>query len=147
MTEPIMNLVAIASIDPDVSVFAISDAMTKRGWHIQVQLASTCSQEALHLSINLANTAFIPNLISDLKEVILDIKQSDNSPEDLDPAMFAPMFEHMTASNFDNLAEMLGIGGAEGLPSELEFINNLINKLPPKHRNVLLKEFINKLFS
>lgn len=147
MTEPIMNLVAIASIDPDVSVFAISDAMTKRGWHIQVQLASTCSQEALHLSINRANTAFIPNLISDFKEVILEIKQSDNSPDDLDPAMFAPMFEHMTASNFDNLAEMLGIGGAEGLPSELEYINNLINKLPPKHRNVLLKEFINKLFS
>jgi sphinganine-1-phosphate aldolase len=147
MSQPVMNLIGIASTDPAVNVFAISDAMTARGWHIQVQLASNCASEALHLSINRANTPFIPELLKDLKEVIAEIKIKDKPVVQLDTAMFEPMLENMNAETFDHLAEMLGLGGDEGLPDELEFINQLINKLPAKHRNVLLTEFVNKMFS
>ncbi|MCH2021182.1 MAG: aspartate aminotransferase family protein [Saprospiraceae bacterium] len=147
MGDPIMNLVAIESVDPTVNVFAISDGMTARGWHIQVQLASRCASEALHLSINRANVPYIPELLKDLKEVINDIKKKEKPSMDIDIKMFAPMLENMNSETFDNLAEMLGLGGEEGLPDELEFINNLINSLPAKHRNVLLKEFVNKMFT
>ena len=60
------------------------------------------------------------------------------------------MFDNMNAETFDNLAGMLGMSGdgeGAGLPEELEMINNILNQLPPEQRNVLLTEFINKLFT
>lgn len=150
MGDPAINLVAIASVDPAVNIFAISDWMAKKEWHIQVQLASSCSREALHLSINRANIEFIPELLEDLKTAIAELKEKEAPEMVMDPAMFAPMLEHMNAETFDNLAGMLGLGGdgeGAGLPDDLETINNILNQLPAQQRNVLLTEFMNKLFS
>lgn len=148
--SPDINLVAIASTDPKINIFAISDWMTKRGWHIQVQLASSCSREALHLSINRANITHIPELLGLLKTVIAELKEKEAPEMAFDPAMLAPMFDNMNAETFDNLAGMLGLDGegeGAGLPDELEMINNILNKLPTEQRNVLLTEFMNKLFT
>ena len=148
MGTPEINLVAIQSAHPAVNVFGISDFMAKRGWHIQVQLASSCGAEALPLSINRANVAFIPELIDLLQEAVA-AQLANPQTEDMaiDPSMFAPMLENMDAATFDNLAEMLGLGGAgNGVPDNMEMINNMLNQLPPQQRNVLLTEFMNKLF-
>lgn len=149
MGTPAINLVAIKAADPAVNIFGISDFMAKRGWHIQVQLASSCGEEALHLSINRANVAFIPELMDLLKEAVqAQLEQPKEEGMAIDPSMFAPMLENMDAATFDNLAEMLGMGGeGSGLPEDLEMINNMLNQLPPKQRNVLLTEFMNKLFT
>lgn len=151
MGVPELNLVAITATDPSINIFGISDFMAKRGWHIQVQLASSCGKEALHLSINRANVAFIPELMELLQEAVA-AQQAAPKEEGfaLDVSMFAPMLENMNAETFDNLAEMLGMGGGgegSGLPDDLEMINNMLNQLPPKQRNVLLTEFMNKLFT
>ncbi|CAA6826952.1 MAG: Pyridoxal-dependent decarboxylase [uncultured Aureispira sp.] len=148
--SPDINLVAIASTDPKINIFAISDWMTKRGWHIQVQLASSSSREALHLSINRANIEHIPELLDLFKVVIAELKEKEAPEMAFDPAMLAPMFENMNAETFDNLAGMLGMSGdgeGSGLPDDLEMINNILNKLPAEQRNVLLTEFMNKLFT
>jgi len=148
--SPDINLVAIASTDPKINIFAISDWMTKKGWHIQVQLASNCSREALHLSINRANIEHIPELLDLLKTVIAELKQKESPEMVFDAAMLAPMFDNMNAETFDNLAGMLGMSGdgeGAGLPEELEMIDNILNQLPPEQRNILLTEFINKLFT
>lgn len=149
MGHPAMNLVAFKSVDPAVSVFAISDFMTARGWHIQVQLASKCSPEAIHLSVNRANVPHIPELLDSMKEAIETIKKEDKPAVDLDPAMFAPMLENLTPETFDNLADMLGLGGEgeESVPDQMEFINNILNSLPAEQRNALLVQFMNKLFT
>ena len=149
MGTPAINLVAIKAADLAVNIFGISDFMAKRGWHIQVQLASSCGEEALHLSINRANVAFIPELMDLLKEAVqAQLEQPKEEGMAIDPSMFAPMLENMDAATFDNLAEMLGMGGeGSGLPEDLEMINNMLNQLPPKQRNVLLTEFMNKLFT
>ncbi len=151
MGTPELNLVAITATDPAINIFGISDYMAKRGWHIQVQLASSCGKEALHLSINRANVAFIPELMTLLQEAVA-AQQAAPKEEGfaIDPSMFAPMLENMNAETFDNLAEMLGMGGdgeGAGLPDDLEMINNMLNQLPPQQRNVLLTEFMNKLFT
>lgn len=147
--NPDINLVAIASVDPSINIFAISDWMAKRGWHIQVQLASNCSREALHLSINRANIPFIPELLKCFKLAIAALKAKESSVIALDATMFAPMLENMNAETFDNLAGMLGLNSGEGagLPNNLEMINNILNSLTPQQRNILLTEFMNKLFS
>jgi glutamate/tyrosine decarboxylase-like PLP-dependent enzyme len=149
MGNPAMNLVAFKSLDPAVSVFAISDFMAARGWHIQVQLASKCSPEAIHLSVNRANVAHIPELLSSMKEAITTIRKNEQPAMAFDPAMFAPMLENLTPDTFDTLAEMLGLGGDDGasVPDQMEFINNILNSLPAEQRNALLVQFMNKLFT
>ena len=145
--EPIMNLVAVKSNEEELSVFSISDAMSKRGWHIQVQMASSCSPEALHLSINRANTTFIPQLIQDLKAVIKEIKSRKVETDQLDLSMIMPMIDHMNDEMFDQMSGMLGLGQGSALPENMEFIHKLINALNPDQRDKLLKAFINKMFS
>ena len=145
--EPIMNLVAVKSNEEELSVFSISDAMSKRGWHIQVQMASSCSPEALHLSINRANTTFIPQLIQDLKAVIKEIKSRKVETDQLDLSMIMPMIDHMNDEMFDQMSGMLGLGLGSALPENMEFIHKLINALNPDQRDKLLKAFINKMFS
>ena len=148
MGDPVMNLIAIGSNDPKVNVFAISDWMTARGWHIQVQFASRCSKEAIHLNVNRANIPFIAEMLADFKTAIAAIKAKDAPALALDPSMLTPMLENMNAETFDNLAGMLGLGsGDSAVPDQLEMINNILNSLAPEHRNVLLKEFMNKLFT
>jgi len=87
--DPNTNLIAIASTDPKISIFAISDWMTKRNWHIQVQLASSCSKEALHLSVNRANVEHIPALLEQLKLAIAELKEKDSPEMALDPAAWS----------------------------------------------------------
>ncbi len=149
MGEPVMNLVAIESLDPAISVFAISDYMTAQGWHIQVQFASRCSKEAIHLSVNRANIEHIPELLATLKEAIATLKASDKPAMDIDPAMFASMLEDLTPTTFDALAEMLGLGGSSDgeIADNMEMINGILNKLPAEQRNALLVQFMNKLFT
>lgn len=147
--QPDMNMVAIASNDPRVNVFAISDYMSERGWHIQVQLASSCGPEALHLSINPNNLPHIPELIAELKQAVATLQQREAPEAAIDTSFLAPMLENLTPDTFDQLAEGLGLGGdstESGLPDQLELINTLLNNLPPEQRNTLLIEFMNKLF-
>ena len=54
----------------------------------------------------------------------------------------------MNAETFDNLAGMLGLGDSDkAVPDKLEMINNILNGLPAEQRNILLTEFMNKLFT
>lgn len=142
--QPDMNMVAIRSTDPRVSVFAIADYMAERGWHIQVQLASSCGPEALHLSINPNNLPHMEALLQTLKEAIATLQQREAPTEAMDMSFIAPMLDQLTPETFDQLAEGLGLDG--GLPDQLEMINTLLNHLPPEQRNALLTEFMNKLF-
>jgi len=145
--KPVMNLIGIVSDEPSISVFDISDWMAERGWHIQVQFASNGSEEAIHLSINRANVPFIPAMLEDMKKAISELKGQEKEEMQLDPAMLAPMLDALTPETFDNLAQMFGLDGEDGLPSNMGEINGVLNKLPAKHRNKVLIEFMNKLFT
>lgn len=146
--NPVMNLVAIISTEPSLSVFDISDAMQKRGWYLQVQLASLVAPEAIHLSINKANVPFMSELLSDLRLCIDELKANPpSSPlkEMLDPAMLAGMMQSFEPSMLDSLEQVLGMDES-GLPSDMAGINSILNGLSTEHRNILLKAFMNKMF-
>lgn len=146
--QPAMNMVAIRSNDPQVSVFAIADYMADKGWHLQVQLASSCGPEALHLSINPNNLPHMEELFQELKRAVASLQQREQPTEAMDVSFLVPMLDNLTPETFDQLAEGLGLGGCEGggLPNQLEMINTLLNHLQPAQRNALLTEFMNKLF-
>jgi len=145
--NPVMNLIAIKSVNEAISVFDIADMMQDNGWHLQVQLASNAAPETIHLNINRANLKHIPQLVIELKETIAKLKQQDETESfDFDPAMFDAMLSNPSAETFDQLEMMLGFGG-DGVPDKLSMINKILNKLPSQHRNMLLTEFMNRLFT
>lgn len=148
--KPVMNLVAVASTHPKINVFELADVMKKRGWHIQVQLASTAAREALHLNINRANLPHIPALIEELKQVIAELKQAEPKPPalPLDRDTIEMLMSQFTPELFDQMQQMLGAGdgSATALPDEQAIINGLLNDMRSEHRNVLLIEFLNRLF-
>lgn len=145
---PVMNLVAVASKDERVNVFVVADMMKKRGWHIQVQLASNAAREALHVNINRANLPHIPALIQELKECVELLQNTSVSAPALpfDKDTLAAVMENFSPELFRQFQDMMGIRKGEGLPDESAVINGLLNMLNSQHRNALLTEFVNWLF-
>jgi sphinganine-1-phosphate aldolase len=144
MGAPVMNLVAVKSNAPEVNIFTIADLLKKRGWHIQVQLATPRSPEALHLNINHANTKWIPELLADLRAVVLMLEaQADILPQ-FPPEMFSEMLG--SGGSFDDLAASFGLDADGALPEDFAPINNLLNQIPADFRSFMLTEFANRLF-
>ena len=144
--KPDMNLIAFQSLDPSVSVFAISDKMSSRGWHIQVQFASVCSPAAIHLSINYANVSSMEALINDFEWAMQECQLQSNSSEGLTLDAILPMIEYLDVDSFDSMAEMLGIGDAASMGSSMVLINELLNSLSPLQRNKMLTLFMNRAY-
>lgn len=150
MGKPAMNLVAIASNDPAINVFELADAMkAKNEWGLQVQLACDDAVEALHLSINRSNVPHIETMLNDLASCIAEIKNKPAEEEAfaISPEVIESMFANFSPEMFDNLEDMLGMGGENPVPEKFAFINNILNKLPAEYRKVLLTEYMNRLFT
>ena len=144
--KPAMNLLAFQSLDPLCSVFAISQIMSSKGWHIQVQFESACSPAAIHLSINYANVDSIDELISDLAWAIQTCQAQSSKDQSLSLDAILPMIEHLNVDSFDAMAEMMGIGDATSMGDNMVMVNELLNSLTPALRNKLLTLFMNKAY-
>ncbi len=141
--EPVMNLVAVASVSPVVSVFQLADLLKQKGWYVQTQLASALSPETLHLNINPANAPWVADLLVDLAQAVSDLL-TINQP--------LPVFDlhwiAQTLQEADGVAQIFQLFGSDGgsLPDDFVLINNFLNQLQPAQRNVLLTYFANHLF-
>lgn len=147
--DPVMNLVAMVSNDENLSVFDISDMMQDKGWHIQVQLASPASKEAIHLNVNKENVPHIPQLIQDLKDCITALgqpKSEDAEGMAIDPAIIQGLFANFSPEVFESMQSMLGMGGGQ-VPDKLGFISTILNSLNIEQRNMVITEFMNKMFT
>jgi glutamate/tyrosine decarboxylase-like PLP-dependent enzyme len=144
MGTPVMNLVAVRATTPAVSVFSVADALKKKGWHIQVQLASPRSPEALHLNINYANAPWVAELLVDLAAVVADLLAQNEPLPQFEPSFFAELLQ--AAGGFDQAAASLGLGAGSDLPEDFAAINNILNQLPTEARTMMLTEFANRLF-
>ncbi len=142
--NPVMNLVAVASTQEAVSVFVLADMLKRKGWHIQVQFASPCSPEALHLNINRANVVWIPALLDDIREAVAQLRAMPAEFPQIPLEMLTALFGQPNA--FDALSTTLGMN-ADDLPDDFAPINNLLNQLPPAYRDVVLTEFVNRMYT
>jgi sphinganine-1-phosphate aldolase len=68
--DPLVSIVAWTSAT-DLNIYAIGDAMTKRGWHI----SSIQNPAGLHVAVTLLVSDAIDDLISNLKEAVEQVKQ------------------------------------------------------------------------
>ncbi len=139
---PVMNLVAVRSKKPEVSVFALSDMMKKRGWYLQLQLASERSPEALHLNINHANAPWVADLLKDLAEAVRVLEAA----AEVLPTFPLEMLLEMLSGGIDAAAGAFGMGEDGALPEDFAVINNVLNQLPNEWRNRILTEFVNRMY-
>lgn len=143
--QPEMSLIGISSESLDI--FAIIDAMNRRGWYVQAQLGFAGSKPNLHLSIAPSNAPKVSALLEDLAACVEEVRGVE--PETLDPGM-AAMLGGLDPSQLspEMMRQMLAAVGIEGasLPERMAPINGLLNALSPELCEKLLAAFFNDLF-
>ncbi|MCA9636254.1 MAG: aspartate aminotransferase family protein [Myxococcales bacterium] len=145
--EPEMNLIAFTS--DEVDVFHLTDEMKMKGWYIQPQLSYGASKENVHLSVN-------PNCLQWIEPFLVDLAACVESAKALPPSPLVGVIRQMFAA-FDPstgidpamMKQMMAMGGisASALPERMAEINQVLNALPIRVRELLLVEFMNELYA
>jgi glutamate/tyrosine decarboxylase-like PLP-dependent enzyme len=150
--NPAMSLLSFKVVDQGISIFQLIEKMAKKGWHLQLQLASNASGEAIHLSITDFNTPHIPALLDELKNSIYELKKEQHPSNEmlmgLDASMIQLLMDNFTPDMLDNLEALLGmdISSNGGPPQDMVTVNSLLNSLKPEQRDALLKAFVNRMY-
>ncbi|KAJ9121418.1 hypothetical protein QFC24_004756 [Naganishia onofrii] len=75
--DPMVSVVAFGS--NSVNIYAVGDAMGKKGWHLN----ALANPSALHLAVTIPTARNIDNLLKDLKEVLIEVKNSPAAAGDM----------------------------------------------------------------
>jgi len=142
LVKPDMNLFAFTTTDGDV--FALSDRLNARGWHVQPTYAFGASPAHIHLTLDPSNAGGAGALAADLAACLVDLP-----PNQAPPAQVVAMLSMLgSGADLDATTLMGALGITDGqLPAESADIHRLINAAPPAVREQILKLFIGELFS
>lgn len=146
--QPEMALIAIASTDPQVNVYHLSDLLGARGWHVQPQLRVTNSPANLHLTLTPGHTPHIEGFLEALAACTEEARRTE-TPAPPEPLLAALQQVDLSAVDEDTLAQLLGaagIGEGGALPAERCVVNQLLDAMPLEARNRVLRFFFNGLF-
>jgi len=129
-----------------INVYQLADEMNQRGWYIQGQFSTPLTPRNLHISVSHGTVHNVEALLKDLREC-MDIAKS-KMPLDSDAikAMVGAALQSPDAeAAFGQLAASAGLTGTE-LPSEMAFINEVLDALPDELCNVFLVNYFNDLY-
>tara|TARA_R110002049_G_scaffold69338_11_gene179595 strand:+ start:2725 stop:4164 length:1440 start_codon:yes stop_codon:yes gene_type:complete len=140
-----INMLALRATDFDI--FALADAMKQRGWYIQPQFGFANSSENVHLSVGYHNAAQADAFIADLRQATQELREMQSGQERfvLDDEL-RQFIVNSGPEVMDALGDIIG-GDGSTLPESMEEINNMLNQLPAKSREMLLGEFVNRLYN
>ncbi|SEA29828.1 pyridoxal phosphate-dependent decarboxylase family protein [Microbulbifer marinus] len=143
--EPRTNLFSFAS--DEVDVFKLAAKMKERGWYIQPQFGFGPSPANIHLSVGAGNATHTDAFIADLRATVAEMAAKAAGPS----LQALPEDIHLALKeNSPRLLEELSqlIAGNDGdIAGRMDYINNLLNLMPPPVRDGLLSEFVNGLYS
>ena len=129
-----------------INVYQLADEMSKRGWYIQGQFSTPLTPRNLHISVNHGTIHNVDALLKDLRECVEIVKtrtpiDSDTIRARVTAALQSPDPEEA----FGQLAASAGLAGTE-LPTEMAFINEVLEALPDELCNTFLVNYFNDLF-
>lgn len=140
-----LNMLALRATGFDV--FALADAMKARSWFIQPQFSFANSAENLHLSVGYHNVHMVDEFIRDLKAVSAELRERQRGWErTVLPKEVTDLIADSGPEILDQLSDVLG-GDGSSLPDNMTEINNFLNGLPTDSREMLLGEFVNRLYN
>ena len=129
-----------------INVFQLADEMNKRGWYIQGQFSTPLTPRNLHVSVNQGTIHNVDVLLEDLRECVEIVKSKTPIDSDTIKAMVgAALQDPNPEAAFNQLAASAGLTGTE-LPSEMAFINEVLDALPDELCNVFLVNYFNYLY-
>ena len=144
MGEPEFLLVACTS--EEVDVFHVTDEMKKRGWYVQPQLGYGDHRANFHFSMNLGVAPHVGEMLGDLADAV-------EAARALGPQGLADRARRILSTmdagrlsdeGFQKLLDLAGIRGAD-LPERMAGINEILDALPVKTNEALLRRFFGEL--
>lgn len=129
-----------------VNVYQLADEMNKRGWYIQGQFSTPLTPRNLHISVSRGTIQNVDALLKDLRESMEIVKGMTPIDSVAIKAMIGAALQSPDPEAvFGQLAASAGLTGSD-LPSEMAFINEVLDALPDELCNVFLVNFFNDLY-
>jgi sphinganine-1-phosphate aldolase len=129
-----------------INVYQLADEMTKRGWYIQGQFSTPLTPRNLHISVHHGTIHNVAALLQDLRECVEIVKaQTPIDSEAIKAMIGAALQSPDPEAAFSLLAASAGLSGTE-LPSDMAFINEVLDALPDELCNVFLVNYFNDLY-
>jgi len=129
-----------------INVYQLGDEMNKRGWYIQGQFSTPLTPRNLHISVNHGTIHNVEALLKDLRECVEIVKQSTPLDSEAIRALVGAALQSPDPeAAFGQLAASAGLSGTN-LPTEMAFINEVLDALPDELCNVFLVNFFNDLY-
>jgi glutamate/tyrosine decarboxylase-like PLP-dependent enzyme len=142
--KPAMCMFSFAS--DTINVYQLADQMNQRGWYIQGQFSTPLTPRNLHISVNHGTVSNVDALLSDLRECVEIVKTLPPIDTVAIRAMVASALQSPDPeAAFAALAVTAGLTGTE-LPSEMAFINEVLDALPDELCNLFLVNYFNDLY-
>ena len=142
--EPAMCMFSFKS--DVINVYQLADEMGKRGWYIQGQFSTPLTPRNLHISVSHSTVHNVEALLKDLRECVDLVKSKAPIDSDAIKAMVRAALQSPDAeAAFGHLAASAGLTGTE-LPSEMAFINEVLDALPDELCNMFLVNYFNDLY-
>ena len=129
-----------------LNVYQLADEMSKRGWYIQGQFSTPHTPRNLHISVNQGTVHNVEALLQDLRECVEILKAKPPIDAEAIRVMVGAALQgpDPTAA-FGQLAASAGLTGTD-LPTEMAFINEVLDALPDELCNVFLVNYFNDLY-
>ena len=142
--QPVMSMFSFKS--ETINVYQLADEMNKRGWYIQGQFSTPLTPRNLHISVSHGTIHNVEPLLQDLRECMEIVKaMSPIDTEEIRAMVGAALQSPNPTAAFSQLAASAGLTGNE-LPSEMAFINEVLDALPDALCNIFLVNYFNGLY-
>lgn len=143
--QPAMCMFSFAS--DSLNVYQLADEMGKRGWYIQGQFSTPLTPRNLHISVTYGSAPNADALLQDLRECVEIVKAKEPIDSDSIKAMINMALQSPDPeAAFGQLAASAGLSGTE-LPTEMAFINEVMDALPDAVCNTFLINYFNDLYA
>jgi glutamate/tyrosine decarboxylase-like PLP-dependent enzyme len=142
--KPDMCMFALAG--EGLNVFALDDAMARRGWALQPQFSAGGGPANLHLSVNRNNVGHEEELLAALHESVAELRVGPGLGDvealraEVEAAMANPGPE-----TFARIAALAGMTPGQ-MPTGFAQINTVLDLLPDSIVDLLLIEYLNSLY-
>ena len=149
--SPDAALVAIASDDPALDVFVMSDKARDHGWLIQPQLSFPGIPANVHLTLTGVSLAGVDALLDVLAESADDARRAGPPalPDGLVDALLSLDLDTVDDAGFAALLASVGaapVPGPGDEPGGMAVVNSVLDALPPQTREALLIRFLSSLY-
>ena len=146
--EPEMSLLAFTSEAGGLFLFAVADAMARRGWLVQPQLHGHGAPASLHLTISAGHLAVVDRFLGDLRAAVAEVEAAGADPTTamLLQAAGGLDFASLGDEGFTQALALVGVQGGQ-LPERMAPIHALLDALPAAVREAALLAFLNDLYT